>query len=78
MEGIDLPITLKPVKKESDLKRGDVFLWKSQQTGKFEIHTYHSHAGYGAKTFTEFDEETGSSMLVNFSGICGILIGNDK
>ncbi len=59
--------------KQSDLKQGDVFLWRSAQTGKFEIHTFHSDAGYGAKTFTDYNEESGSSVLVNYSGICGIL-----
>jgi hypothetical protein len=70
---IDLTINLKPAKKQSDLKKGDTFLWRSGQTGKFEIHTFHSCAGYGAKTFTDYNEETGSSMLVNYSGICGII-----
>lgn len=69
----ELPINLKPAKKQSDLKRGDVFLWRSGQTGKFEIHTFHSCAGYGAKTFTEYNEDNGSSLIVNYSGICGIL-----
>ena len=75
---IELPITLKPVSKQSEMKKGDVFLWRSQMHGHFEIHTFHSDAGYGVKTFTEYNEETGSSKLVNWSGICGILVGNDK
>jgi len=70
---VELPIKLKKVSKQSDLKKGDVFLWRSGMTGRFEIHTFHSDAGYGAKTFTDFDEESGSSMLVNYSGICGII-----
>jgi len=77
-DNTELPITLKPVSKQSDLKRGDVFLWKSGMHGYFEIHTFHSDSGYGAKTFTEYNEETGSSQIVNWSGICGILVGNDK
>jgi len=71
---VSLPITLKSV---DELKTGDVFLWKSGMTGKFEIHTFHSDAGYGAKTFTEYNEEDGSSMLVNYSGVCGVLVCNE-
>ena len=70
-----LPLILKSVKK---LKRGDVFLWQSGMTGKYEIHTFHSDAGYGAKTFTDYNEKDGSSMLVNYSGICGVLVCNDR
>lgn len=70
-----LPIRIKSVKK---LKRGDVFLWRSGMTGRYEIHTFHSDAGYGAKTFTDYNEKDGSSMLVNYSGICGVLEGNDR
>lgn len=69
-----LPLTLKPTK---GLKRGDVFLWKSGMTGRYEIHTFHSDAGYGAKTFTDYNEKDGSSILVNYSGVCGVLVGND-
>lgn len=70
-----LPLTLKPVKK---LKRGDVFLWRSGMTGRYEIHTFHSDAGYGVKTFTDYNEKDGSSMLVNWSGVCGVLVGTDR
>lgn len=70
-----LPLTLKSVKK---LKRGDVFLWRSGMTGRYEIHTFHSDAGYGVKTFTDYNEKDGSSMLVNWSGVCGVLVGNDR
>jgi len=70
-----LPIRIKSVKK---LKRGDVFLWRSGMTGRYEIHTFHSDAGYGVKTFTDYNEKDGSSMLVNYSGICGVLEGNDR
>lgn len=70
-----LPIRMKSVKK---LKRGDVFLWRSGMTGRYEIHTFHSDAGYGAKTFTNYNEKDGSSELVNYSGICGVLEGNDR
>lgn len=54
------------------LKKGDVFLWQSR-SGEYKIHTFHSDAGYGAKTFTDYNEKDGSSVLVNYSGICGIL-----
>lgn len=70
-----LPLTLKPVKK---LKRGDVFLWRSGMTGRYEIHTFHSDAGYGIKTFTNYNDNDGSSTLVNWSGVCGVLVGNDR
>lgn len=70
-----LPLTLKPIKK---LKRGDVFLWRSGMTGRYEIHTFHSDAGYGVKTFTDYNEKDGSSELVNYSGICGVLECNDR
>lgn len=69
-----LPLILKPT---NGLKRGDVFLWRSGMTGRYEIHTFHSDAGYGAKTFTNYNEKDGSSMLVNYSGVCGVLVGND-
>ena len=70
-----LPLALKSVKK---LKRGDVFLWRSGMTGRYEIHTFHSDAGYGAKTFTNYNEKDGGSELVNYSGICGVLVCNDR
>lgn len=69
-----LPLKLIAVDK---LKQGDVFLWKSGMTGKFEIHTFHSDAVYGAKTFTDYNEKNGSSLLVNYSGICGVLVCKD-
>ncbi len=64
-----LPITLKGF---TELEKGDVFLWKSR-SGRYEIHTFHSDSGYGAKTFTNYNEKDGSSEIVNYSGICGIL-----
>jgi len=70
-----LPLTLKPTNK---LERGDVFLWRSGMTGRYETHTFHSDAGYGVKTFTDYNEKDGSSMLVNWSGVCGVLEGNDR
>ena len=59
------------------LERGDVFLWRSGITGMYEIHTFHSDSGYGAKTFTNYDEKDGSSMLVNYSGIVGVIVPNN-
>ena len=73
----ELPITLKIIK-TGDLKKGDVFLWRSGMDGRYEIHTFHSDRGYGAKTYTDFNEDNGSSLLVNYSGICGLLIGNEN
>lgn len=67
----ELPVVIKPV---DELKRGDVFLWRSGMSGESQIHTFHSDAGYGAKTFTEYDERNESSVIVNYSGICGVLI----
>jgi hypothetical protein len=72
-EKIDLPINLKPIKSTDDLKRGDVFLWKSGQHGHFEIHTFKFDRGYGAQTFTESDGEGSGEMIVNYSGICGVI-----
>lgn len=65
------PLKLKPVKK---LKRGDVFLWQNGRAGQYEIHTFHSDSGYGAKTFTHYNDKDGSSLLVNYSGVCGVLV----
>ena len=56
-----------------ELKAGDVFVWCSGMTGECELHTFHSDAGYGAKTFTGYDEKDGSSTIVNYSGIRGVL-----
>ena len=39
---------------------------------------FHSDAGYGAKTFTDYDDATGSSLICNYSGVCGKLVPNDK
>lgn len=61
------------LKPRTNLKKGDLFLWHSRITEEYEIHTFHSDRGYGAKTFTEYNEKDDSSLLVNYSGICGIL-----
>ncbi len=52
-----------------DYRNDDHFLWKD------EIHKFHSHAGYGIKTYTCYNEEDGSSTLVNFSNVRGRIIG---
>lgn len=69
----NLIVNIIQLKEVSKLEKGDVFLWRSGMTGEYRIHTFHSDAGYGAKTFTEYDEENGSSLIVNYSGICGVL-----
>ena len=65
-----LPIILELPEK---LKKGDIFLCQSNMTGRYEIHTFHSDAGYGAKTYTDYNDETGSSIIVNYSGVRGVL-----
>jgi hypothetical protein len=59
------------------LKKGDVFLWRSGMTGRYEIHTFHSDAGYGIKTFTGFNKKDNSSEIVNYSGVCGKITNDD-
>lgn len=73
-ESLPLRLILKPAK---ELKKGEIFLWRSAATGQYEMHAFHSHAGYGAKTFTAYNEKDGSSLLVNYSGICGVLAINE-
>lgn len=69
-DSLPIKLMIKPIE---NLKRGDVFLWRSMLNGNYEIHTFHSCAGYGAKTFTDFNEKDDSSIIVNYSGICGVL-----
>jgi hypothetical protein len=71
LDGDGLPIKLK---KSEKLEEGDIFLWRSAMSGRFEIHTFHSDSGYGAKTFTGYNEKDGSSEIINYSGICGVLV----
>lgn len=71
------PLPLKLDNSPKPLNKGDIFLWRSGMNGRYEIHTFHSDAGYGAKTFTQYNEEDGSSVLVNYSGICGVLVTNE-
>jgi len=54
------------------METGDVFLWRNGK-GVLSIHTFHSDSGFGAKTYTDFDDVNGSSLIVNYSGICGVL-----
>ena len=58
----------------TELKKGDAFLWKSQRSGELQIHTFHSDAGYGVKTMTDYNVKDGSSLLVNWSGVLGKII----
>jgi hypothetical protein len=51
------------------LKPGDVFLWHSMLNDTYELHTFHSDVGYGVKTYTQYNEKDGSSMIVNWSGV---------
>lgn len=71
-----LPLKLQPIEKQEDLKSGDLFLWKG--SGGHEIHAFHSDAGYGIKTYTEYNEKNGSSIIVRWSGLCGKLIIDDS
>lgn len=65
-----LPLTIVPADK---LTAGDVFLWQSEITGQYEIHAFHSDTGYGVKTFTDYDEKDSSSLILNWSGVRGLL-----
>lgn len=65
-----LNLELVPVNK---MKEGDLFLWFSPMRREYEIHRFHSDSGYGIKTFTNYKED-GSSLVVNYSGVCGRII----
>ncbi len=73
MSKIQWPIKVNTDIKRSEFKQGDVFLWRSSKTGDFFIHTFHSDAGYGVKTFTDYNEKDGSSLVFNWCGVCGII-----
>jgi hypothetical protein len=73
-QGEDTKLEWVSVEAVDKLNPGDIFLWKSGMNGNYEIHQFHSDAGYGAKTFTNYNEKDGSSTLVNYLGICGILV----
>lgn len=64
-------VTLR-IKYSEKLEKGDVFLWSSSK-GELEIHEFHSDAGYGIKTFTNFNIKDGSSLIVNHSGVRAII-----
>ena len=66
-----------PVELESFdvFKYGDVFLW-SGRSGKYEVYVFHSDVGYGIKTFTDYNKDDGSSLIVNYSGVCGKIVAN--
>ena len=49
------------VDEEAEINEKPYFIWKD------EVHKFHSHAGYGIKTWTDYNEEDGSSLLVNWS-----------
>ena len=55
----------------NEMQRGDLFLWYSQTNKKYEIHKFHSDSGYGIKTLTDYNVETGGSLVVNKTGFCG-------
>jgi len=57
-----------------ELEVGDAFLWRSGIDGRYKVHSFHSDAGYGIKTFTLWDKKDGSSLLVNHSGYCGKIV----
>lgn len=64
----------KIIKLESveELKKGDVFLWKSQMNDYYEIHTFDYDRGYGIQTYT-IDKQYNAPVIVNYSGVCGKL-----
>ena len=57
---------------DEKLKNGDLLAWKN------EIHKYHSDAGYGLKTYTDYSEKDGSSLVLNWSNLLGKLIASDN
>lgn len=54
------------------------FVWVSGMTGRMEVHKFHSDAGYGMKTYTQYNEKDGSSELVNWSGYYGEIIASTE
>src|ERR1035437_1475858 len=63
------PISLNIISNEK-LKSGDWFVWKN------EIHQYHSDAGYGSKTWTNFNKKDNSSIILNHSNVVGKIIAS--
>lgn len=57
---------------DEEIKQRDLLIWKN------EIHRYHSDAGYGLKTYTDYSEKDGSSLVLNWSNLLGKLIASDN
>ena len=49
------------IDEEAEINEKPYFIWKD------EVHKFHSDSGYGIKTWTDYNEEDGSSLLVNWS-----------
>lgn len=49
------------IDEEAEIKSFPYFLWKD------EVHKFHSDNGYGIKTWTGYNDEDGSSEIVNWS-----------
>lgn len=67
-------ISVEEIKDQEGLVKEDYFLWHG--SNGFEIHQFHSDAGYGIKTYTDYieTEKTESSLIVNWSGLIGKII----
>ena len=59
---------------DEEIKEGEYFLWQSAMTSVYEVYKYHSDAGYGIKTYTNYSDKDGSSVLVNHSGYRGKIV----
>ncbi len=59
-----------------EIKEGDWFIWQSAMHGTFEVHKYHSDAGYGMKTWTSYNKKDNSSLIVNWSGSRGKIVAS--
>lgn len=69
-------LAIAPIKSLNELNPGDIFVWQSTRNPKvFDVHAFHSDAGYGIKTFTDYNEKDGSSSIYNQSGFCGKVVG---
>lgn len=63
---------------DEDEKKFDWFIFFSEYEPP-SLHQYHSHAGYGIKTMTDFNEKDGSSLILSGSRCSGkIVITTDK
>ncbi len=71
IEPSEEPISIKKIQ-QSELKEWDYFLWHGREGA--EIHQFHSDAGYGIKTYTQYNEKDGSSLIVKWSGLAGKII----